>query len=178
LVEATNGTFKENLVTGPLGNQIKASYGVLGDEKTCVVEMACASGLNLIPANLLCPLKATSYGTGQLIKNALADGFKSFIIALGGTASNDGGVGMLQALGANILDKDNNEIGFGGECLNKIDKVNMNDFNERIKNCNFVIASDVNNPIVGPNGATKTFGSQKGATKKEIILLEKGLVHW
>src|SRR5699024_1103604 len=114
LVRSTNGQTKKEIVLDPLGKEVTASYGILGNKKTCVVEMARASGLNLVPKEKLSPLKATSFGTGQLIKKGLDEGFKSFIIAIGGSASNDGGAGMLQALGAKLLDNKKREVELGG----------------------------------------------------------------
>src|SRR5699024_1853923 len=135
------------------GDEIDAMYGELGDHKTCVIEMACASGIELIPPGRLSPLKTTTYGTGQLIKQALDHGLSSFIIALGGSATNDGGLGMLQALGLKALDKHGNEIGYGGGELNRIHTIDLSSFDQRIKDCNFLIASDVQNPLIGADGA-------------------------
>lgn len=178
LVRATGGTIKNVKVVDPLGKEIIAEYGILGDEKTCVIEMAKASGLDLVPKDKLAPLVATTYGTGELIKQALKDGFTSFILAIGGSATNDGGAGMLQALGMQLLDHRGVEIGYGGGELHRINHIELGSFNEKIQDCNFIIASDVQNPFVGPNGASYIFGSQKGANMKEIQLLDKNLTHW
>ncbi|MEI3612749.1 glycerate kinase [Pseudogracilibacillus sp. SO30301A] len=178
LVSATNGREVSVGVTGPLGQPINAKYGVLGDKKTCIIEMATASGLNLINDTELNPLKTTTYGTGELIKTALDEGYRNFIIALGGSATNDGGAGMLQALGIQLLDETNIEIGFGGGELNQIQKVNLDNFDERIYDSQFLIASDVENPLLGAKGATYVFGPQKGATEKMIQTLENNLTHW
>lgn len=178
LVAATEGEIRKVVVTDPLGNNVEAGYGVLGDEKTCVIEMAAASGLTLLSEEELSPLEATTYGTGQLIKQALDDGFTSFVVGLGGSATNDGGAGMLQALGLKILDADGNEIGYGGACLDKIASIDADGFDSRIKDCQFLIASDVENPLIGPNGASPIFGPQKGATPAIIEQLDKNLTHW
>lgn len=178
LVAATGGSIKNVSVVGPLGNAVQASYGVLGDGETCVIEMATASGLHLVPDGQLSPLTTTTYGTGELIKQALNDGYKSFIIGLGGSATNDGGAGMLQALGMNLLDIEGKEIDFGGGELNNINQINLTYFDERIKGCQFLIASDVQNPLVGPTGASFVFGPQKGASIEEVNFLDSNLTHW
>ena len=178
LVAATDGIVKTVSVTAPLGNQVEAAYGVLGDGETCVIEMASASGLHLVADGMLKPLKATTYGTGELIRQALDAGFSSFIIGLGGSATNDGGAGMLQALGARLLDGRGNEIGYGGGELEKIQKIDLDSFDKRIKDCSFVIASDVQNPLIGPEGASAVFGPQKGAGAEDVDLLDDNLSHW
>jgi glycerate 2-kinase len=178
LVAATNGQKIPVLVTGPLGQKVEAEYGVLGDGMTCVIEMANASGISLIPREELNPLKATTFGTGELIKQAVNDGFRSFILALGGSATNDGGAGMLQALGLSLLDEQGNQISTGGAELAKIRSTDVSDFDERIQDCQFLIASDVENPFIGPNGASHVFGPQKGATPEMVLLLDACLTHW
>ncbi|GAA0323034.1 glycerate kinase [Oceanobacillus oncorhynchi subsp. oncorhynchi] len=178
LVAATKGEVKHVIVTDPLGNKVEAGYGVLGDKKTCVIEMAAASGLTLLSEEELSPLEATTYGTGQLIKQALDDGFTSFVVGLGGSATNDGGAGMLQALGLRILDTEGNEIGYGGAALDKIASIETDSFDSRIKDCQFLIASDVENPLIGFNGASHIFGPQKGATPEIIEQLDKNLAHF
>ncbi|RDW15492.1 glycerate kinase [Oceanobacillus chungangensis] len=178
LVAATNGTTRNVSVVGPIGNEITAKYGILGDKKTCVIEMATASGLDLVPMGKLAPLDATTFGTGQLIKQALDDGYTSFILAIGGSATNDGGVGMLQALGLNVLDANGNAIGYGGGELNKVDRIDTRDFDPRIKGSHFLIASDVKNPLVGAKGASHVFAPQKGASPEIVRLLDRNLTHW
>ncbi|HBZ11511.1 MAG TPA: glycerate kinase [Bacillus bacterium] len=178
LVAATGGKKNAVTVTGPLGSPVEAFYGVLGDGKTCVIEIAETSGLDLVPEKERNPLVTTTYGTGELIKSALAEGYRSFILALGGSATNDGGAGMLQALGMKILDEEKHEIGFGGGELSRVDKISLRDFDSRINESNFVIASDVENPLVGKNGASFVFGPQKGATPDIVRVLDKNLKHW
>jgi glycerate 2-kinase len=178
LVAATYGQKIPVFVTGPLGQQVEAEYGILGDGKTCVIEMAKASGIPLIPREELNPLKATTFGTGELIKQALDDGFTSFILALGGSATNDGGAGMLQALGLSLLDEQGNKISTGGAELTKVSSIDLNDFDNRIQGCQFLIASDVENPLIGPNGASNVFGPQKGATPEMVQILDACLAHW
>ncbi|WP_172371698.1 glycerate kinase [Sporosarcina jiandibaonis] len=178
LVAATNGKIQEVVVVGPLGNEVKAAYGILGDGETCVIEMAVSSGLALVPEGKLAPLDATTYGAGQLIKQALNDGFSSFVIALGGSATNDGGAGMLQALGLKLLDKMGKEVGYGGGELAAIEKIDTRCFDPRIKNSKFLIASDVQNPLIGLNGASHIFGPQKGASPEDVKILDENMRHW
>ncbi|MEK5440788.1 MULTISPECIES: glycerate kinase [unclassified Fredinandcohnia] len=178
LVSSTKGHKVSATVTGPLGKPIEASFGVLGDEETCIIEMASASGLDLISRSERDPLIATTFGTGELIKKALDEGYRNFVLAIGGSATNDGGVGMLQALGMQILDKSGQEIGFGGGALNQIHEVRMDHFDTRIQESHFLIASDVENPLVGEKGASHVFGPQKGATDEMVRVLDKNLTHW
>ncbi|WP_062237466.1 glycerate kinase [Fictibacillus sp. FJAT-27399] len=178
LVTATGGRKKSVRVTGPLHSEISAEYGILGDQKTCVIEMASASGLCLVSPEELNPLTATTYGTGQLIKQALDDGFRSFVLAIGGSATNDGGAGMLQALGLELLDDSGQRVQFGGGELHNIKEIDLSGFDPRVKECTFLIASDVQNPLVGKEGASAVFGPQKGATEEMVKLLDKNMVHW
>ncbi|CEG28672.1 glycerate kinase [Bacillus sp. B-jedd] len=175
LIAATNGIVVPVNVRGPLGTVVKGEYGVLGDRKTCVIEMAKASGLSLVSVTELDPLKATTYGTGQMIKQALDDGYKSFILALGGSATNDGGAGMLQALGIKLLDGDGVEVGHGGAEVIRVSSIDLSGFDSRIKDCEFLIASDVQNPFTGPEGASYVFGPQKGATQADVEHLDQCL---
>ncbi|TLS38421.1 glycerate kinase [Pseudalkalibacillus caeni] len=178
LVAATGGIRKSVTVTGPLGNKAAAEYGILGDNETCVIEMASASGLALVSQKELNPLITTTFGTGELIKHALDDGYRSFILAVGGSATNDGGAGMLQALGLKILDQQNQELSFGGGELARVRKIDISGFDQRVKQSKFLIASDVQNPLIGPDGASSVFGPQKGATPEDVTLLDKCLSHW
>lgn len=178
LVLATGGEVKQVKVTSPLLHEVEAEYGVLGDGKTCVIELASASGLDLVAESQLAPLNTTTYGTGELIKQGLDDGFSKFIIGLGGSATNDGGVGILQALGMKFLDSEGNDIGYGGGVLGKVHSINTENFDKRIKDSHFIIASDVQNPLIGRDGASYIFGPQKGATLKEVEILDKNIEHW
>lgn len=178
LVNATSGTFVETEVLNPLGEKIKASYGILGDKKTAVIEMAKASGIELIKREERNPLITTTYGTGQLIKHALDNGIKHLVIGIGGSATNDGGCGMLQALGVKLLDKDNNEIPFGGGALEKIEQIDISSMDEAIKDVTFEVACDVTNPFIGPKGASYVFGPQKGADSEMVQLLDNNLKHF
>lgn len=178
LVSATGGKKVSVEVEDPLGNTITAEYGQLGDGRTCIIEMASASGLILVPSEQRDPLKATTYGTGQLIKRALDDGCREFILAVGGSATNDGGVGMLQALGMSLRDSKGAEVGYGGGELDRIETIDDANFDKRIKESSFLIASDVQNPFIGPSGASYVFGPQKGATKEMVEQLDKKLAHF
>lgn len=178
LVSATNGQLITVEVTDPLGGKTTASYGVLSDCQTCVIEMACASGLHLVEPQNRNPLITTTYGTGELIKDALDRGFRRFILGIGGSATNDGGAGMLQALGLKLLDQEGQSIGFGGAELQKLHTIDLTEFNKEIAHCEFLIASDVDNPFVGENGASNVFGPQKGATPAMIEQLDAALHHF
>ncbi|MEA1939143.1 MAG: glycerate kinase [Candidatus Caldatribacteriota bacterium] len=178
LVNATGGEILREKVTGPLGDEVLASYGILGNKKTAVIEMAEASGLTLVPENKRNPLITTTYGTGQLIKAALNQGCRKMIIGIGGSATNDGGAGMVQALGAKLLDKNGEEIGFGGGELKKINRIDISNLDNRLSDTKVLIASDVNNPLCGPKGASRIYGPQKGATPEIIEKLDESLAHF
>lgn len=178
LVSATNGEFIETEVTNPLGKKITAKYGILGDKKTAVIEMAKASGIELIKREERNPLITTTYGTGELIKDAINKGMKHILIGIGGSATNDGGCGMLQALGVKLLDADKNEIPFGGGELNKIEYIEKGSLDELLKDITIEVACDVKNPFVGPNGASYIFGPQKGADPEMVKVLDNNLRHF
>lgn len=175
LVNATGGKVLEEKIIGPLGDEVLAFYGILGDRKTAIVEMAAASGLILIPESKRDPLVTTTYGTGQLIKAALDQGCRKMIIGIGGSATNDGGAGMVQALGVKLLDQEGKEVGFGGGELKKIVKIDISCMDNRLSDTKVLVASDVNNPLCGPQGASKIYGPQKGATPEVIEELDKSL---
>ncbi|MBM7841327.1 glycerate kinase [Alkalihalobacillus xiaoxiensis] len=178
LVSATGGKKVEVTVKGPTCKPVGAEYGVLGDNETCVIEMASASGLVLIPANERNPMVTTTYGTGELIQAALDAGYRTFILAVGGSATNDGGAGMLQALGMNLLDETGASIGYGGAELGRVASIDDADFDKRIADSSFMIASDVQNPFVGPTGASAVYGPQKGATAEMVATLDCILTNW
>lgn len=175
LVDATDGKIINTEVTGPLGNKIEAFFGVLGNDTTAVIEMAAASGLPLLTEEQKNPEKTTTYGTGELIEEALDYGCNEIIIGIGGSATNDLGVGMAQALGANFKDKDGNEISFGGQELSKITKINLRNLDKRISKTDIKVACDVDNPLYGNKGAAYIYGPQKGASKEQIKRLDDGL---
>lgn len=178
LIDATQGTLLSQQVTAPLGNKIQGFWGLSGDKQTAFIEMAAASGLHLVPPAQRNPLITTSYGTGELIKAALDYGVSKIILGIGGSATNDGGVGMLQALGAKFTDKQQNHIGFGGQALIDITHIDLSQLDPRLKQVNIEVACDVNNPLCGEQGASAIFGPQKGATSAMIKQLDFALQHF
>lgn len=178
LIDATNGKAYSIKVVGPLSNEVEAQYGILGDGEVGVIEMASASGIHLVPKNKRNPLITTTYGTGQLIKACLDKGVKKILIGIGGSSTNDGGAGAMEALGAKFLDEEGREIGFGGGNLGKLKKIDLSNFDERLSNTEIEVACDVNNPLCGENGASNIFGPQKGATKEMILVLDNNLRHY
>jgi glycerate kinase len=177
LVLATGGRFLKCKVRDPLGRMVWARYGILGDGKTAVMEMAQASGLALVPREKRNPLLTTSYGTGEMIAHALNRGLRKIIIGIGGSATVDGGCGMAQALGVRILDGKGREVGFGGGELERVERIDLKFIDKRIAQTEFIIASDVRNPLLGPRGAARMYGPQKGATPEMVEKLERGLSH-
>lgn len=177
-IHATGGKRIEKEVRGPLNEKVKAMYGISGDGKTAIIEVAAACGLPLVPKEELNPLKATTYGVGELIHDAIERGCRDFIIGLGGSATNDAGVGMLQALGFRFLDEKKQEIGSGGGALRDIQHLITEQANPLLKECTFQVACDVNNYLYGKNGAAYVFGPQKGATEEEVKILDAGLQHF
>lgn len=175
LISMTNGEMIKTEVLGPLGESVMAEYGLLGEGQTAVIEMASASGLELIKPEDRNPLLTTSYGTGQLIKHALDKGVSRFLIGIGGSATNDGGAGMLQALGVSFKDENGNELSFGGGALGRLHTIDVSRLDERIKQVKFDVACDVTNPLIGENGASAIFGPQKGATAEMVHVLDQNL---
>lgn len=175
LVDATDGKVIEAEVVGPLGDPVTAKYGLLGNGKTAVIEMAEASGLGYVTEKTKNPMVATTYGTGQLILACLDQGIQEIIIGLGGSATNDGGAGMAQALGYQLIDKAGNVIGYGGGALADLATIKVDQVDKRLKATHFIIASDVNNPLVGPEGASAVFGPQKGADEEMVASLDQNL---
>ncbi len=178
LVDATNGEIIKHTVIGPLGEAVVGFYGLFGDGKTAVIEMAAASGLHLVKPALRDPLKTTTYGTGELIKAVLDKGVKHIIIGIGGSATNDGGLGMAQALGIRMLDNNGNELGYGGGELNKLSTIDMSNIDPRLADTRLEVACDVDNPLCGPKGASYVFGPQKGATPEMAKQLDHNLAHF
>jgi len=178
MVYATSGTTVALQVRGPLGRPVIAAYGVLGDRRTCVIEMAQASGLPLVPEQERNPLLTSTYGTGELIRHALDQGLREFVIGLGGSATNDAGTGMLRALGMELFDAAGHPLPEGGGALRQCARVEAGQLDERIGESRFVIASDVTNPLCGPQGASYIFGPQKGATPEMVTRLDAALDHF
>ncbi|EOW9229896.1 glycerate kinase [Vibrio cholerae] len=175
LVDATQGRLVEVKVMGPQGKRVEAFYGMLGDNQTAVIEMAAASGLHHVPLVQRDPKLTTSFGTGELIRHALDQGVTKLIIGLGGSATNDGGVGMLAALGARFTNADGDPIQLTGGGLRELTHIDLQDFDPRLQNCDILVACDVNNPLCGDKGASAVFGPQKGATPEDVQLLDGAL---
>src|SRR5437763_5583101 len=178
LVYATGGKVISKIVTGPLGEPITSFFGILGDGKTAIIEMAAAAGLDQMPKEKRNPLITTSYGVGELILEALNNKVEKIIIGLGGSATNDAGAGMLQALGVSFLTEEGNEIGLGGGELRKIRTIDISGLDRRLKSISFEVACDVDTPMVGQKGASAIFGPQKGATPEMVVLLDNCLDHF
>ncbi len=177
VLAATNGKKLPVQVHGPLWEDITSNYGML-DENRAVMEMAAASGLPLVPEEKRDPRYTTSYGTGEMIADALRRGFRDISIAIGGSATNDGGIGCIRALGGKFLDENNQELKGCGEDLMKIRKIDLSGLNPLIKECKFTVMCDVTNPLCGKDGATYTFGRQKGATPEIQNDLEAGMCNY
>jgi len=175
ITEAAGGKFVEVTVKGPLGKKQKTAFGLLEKGRVAVLDMASASGIELVKREELNPLKACTFGTGELIKAALDSGAKELIIGIGGSATNDGGLGMISALGFKVLDDKGKPVGFGGEALAKVASIDCSNADKRLKNVSIKVACDVTNPLLGPNGASAIFGPQKGATPEMIKTLDSGL---
>ncbi|QLO53890.1 glycerate 3-kinase [Klebsiella grimontii] len=178
MVEATDGKMVMLPVMGPMGDFVGAFYGLSGDGQTAFIEMAAASGLMLVPAGERNPLRATSYGTGELIRHALDAGVRHIILGIGGSATVDGGMGMAQALGARFLDERGESVGLGGGALQRLVKIDLSDLDPRLHDCRIEVACDVDNPLLGERGATAVFGPQKGACIEMVAVLERGLQNY
>lgn len=178
MIAATQGRLIHVDVTGPLGEPVNAFYGISGDEQCAFIEMAAASGLEQVPPAQRNPLKTTSWGTGELIRHALDNGVRHIIIGIGGSATNDGGAGMVQALGAKLLDRDDNPIAPGGGALETLARIDIRELDSRLADCHIEVACDVSNTLIGEKGASAVFGPQKGATKEMIAQLDSGLEHY
>lgn len=176
LTSGLNGRLEKAEVTGPLGQKVKAVYGILPD-KTAVIEMAEAAGLPLVPDDQRNPMHTTTYGVGELIQQALEKGCRKFIVGIGGSATNDGGTGMLQALGCHFYKKDGTEICPGAEEIEEIARVDIGGMDRRLEECRFEIACDVTNPLCGERGASAVFAPQKGADARMVGRLDDALSH-
>ncbi|EOD3493628.1 glycerate kinase [Cronobacter malonaticus] len=175
MVAATGGQIITTPVTAPLGNKVDGFFGLLGDGETAVVEMAAASGLHLVPTAQRDPRITTSYGTGELILAALERGVKAIIIGIGGSATNDGGAGMMQALGARFLDGEGHELAPGGAALARLERIDLSALDSRLAQVSVTVACDVDNPLCGEKGASAVFGPQKGATPAMVTELDAAL---
>lgn len=177
LVDATGGRLIPVRVTGPLGEPVAATYGILGDGTTAVIEMAEAAGLHLV-GTAPDPLRATTRGVGELILDALGHGAERIIVGLGGSATNDGGAGMARALGVRLLDADGRNLPSGGAALADLDRIDCTGLDPRVARTSIILASDVTNPLTGPDGASAVFGPQKGATPAMVEQLDRALSHY
>lgn len=178
LIEGLNGERVDITVTGPMGSPVSCYYGYLKDSSTAIMEMASAAGITLVPAADKNPMAATTYGVGEMINDAISKGCRSFIIGIGGSATNDGGIGMLKALGFQFFDKDGTDVGEGGQALAKVASIDVSQKNPLLSECHFQIACDVTNPLCGENGATYIYGPQKGVTDDLKEALDQGMAQF
>lgn len=165
-------------VTGPLGEKVDCVYGILEENKTAVMEMSGAAGITLIPESGRNPLHTTTYGVGEVIRDAIVKGCRHFIVGIGGSATNDGGIGMLQALGYGMLDKNGKQVPFGAKGLKEIETITETHVIPELKECTFRVACDVTNPLCGESGCSAVFGPQKGADPAMIIQMDQWLAHY
>ena len=175
LVLGLNGKLEKVMVTGPLGEPVECTYGILEATGTAVIEMAGAAGITLVPEKNRNPLNTTTYGVGEVIKDAIRKGCRHFIVGIGGSATNDGGIGMLQALGYDMLDRNGKQVAFGAKGLEQLVTIGDEGVIEELKECDFRIACDVVNPLCGENGCSAVFGPQKGATPAMIAQMDRWL---
>ena len=178
LIEGMNGERIDLTVTGPMHTPVDAYYGYLKDTNTAVMEMASAAGITLVPDSEKNPLLATSYGVGEMINDAIQRGCRNFIIGIGGSVSNDGGIGMLKALGVRFLDENDEDAGEGGQALAKVARIDVSGMNPLLKECHIQVACDVNNPLCGENGSTYVYGPQKGVTEDMKKTLDEAMAHF
>lgn len=178
VLEVCKGEWREKTVIGPLGKPVQAKWGWLEKQKIAMIEMAQASGIQLVPPSERDACQSTTFGTGQLILDALDAGTKDIILTVGGSATNDGGTGLLTALGARLLDSEQHVLPDGGLALETLSKIDLTHLDPRIQQTRFLLAADVTNPLCGPNGASYIFGPQKGATPAQVQLLDEALAHF
>ncbi|WP_053365958.1 glycerate kinase family protein [Bacillus sp. FJAT-27245] len=178
LADATGGRVFTKTVSGPLGEQVEAEYAILGDGETAAIEIASASGIHLVPKEKRNPLITTTFGTGQLIGACLGHGIKKLLIGIGGSATNDGGAGLVQALGGQFLDENGDELPKGGGSLGKLSRIDLSGLDSRLKSISVEVASDVTNPLCGPEGASHVFGPQKGASPEMVDMLDQNLTNF
>ncbi len=178
LIEGMNGERIDLTVTGPMHTPVDAYYGYLKDTNTAVMEMASAAGITLVPDSEKNPLLATSYGVGEMINDAIQRGCRNFIIGIGGSVTNDGGIGMLKALGVRFLDENDEDAGEGGQALAKVGRIDVSGMNPLLKECHIQVACDVNNPLCGENGSTYVYGPQKGVTEDMKKTLDEAMAHF
>ncbi len=178
LVKGMNGRKEIIEATDPLGRKTKCAYGIIGNGDTAVIEMSAAAGITLLSKEELNPLLTTTYGVGEIIRDAVNKGCRNFIVGIGGSATNDGGIGMLQALGFDLLDKDGKPVSYGAYGLKDIDFIGSSKVLPELSDCTFNIACDVNNPLCGERGCSAVFGPQKGATPETVKEMDSYLLHF
>ena len=178
LTEGMHGDKVYVQVTGPLGDKVNCPYGIIAESQTAIIEMSGAAGITLIPRNQLDPMKATTYGVGEVIKDAINRGCRRFLIGIGGSATNDGGVGMLMALGYDFLDAQGQPIALGAQGLKDLEHIETSHVLPALQECSFKIACDVTNPLCGPQGASAIYGPQKGATSAQVLEMDGWLAHY
>ena len=178
LVDATRGSIKYTEVVDPLGRKIKAAYGISGDGKQAIIEMAAASGLELLKDSERDAMNTTSWGLGDLIRAALDEKVDYILVGIGGSATNDAGAGMIQSLGGKLLDENGEQIPYGGASLDKLTTIDLSTLDPRLKRVTIEVACDVNNSLTGPDGASYVYGPQKGADEEEVKELDQNLKHF
>lgn len=178
VIDATGGSMKKLTVTGPLNEPIEASYGLSGDGELAVIEMASSSGLDKVPFEKRNPMETTSFGFGELIKDALDNGVDEILLGLGGSATNDGGAGMIMSLGGRLLDKAGQQIPLGGKGLKELSAIDLSHLHPRLQEVTIRVACDVDNPLTGEQGASFIYGPQKGGTSEQLEELDKNLLHF
>lgn len=172
------GSLQNIKVTGPLGKPVSCQYGIIRESRTALIEMSGAAGIMLVPEEKQNPLKTTTYGVGEVIRDAVGKGCRHFVVGIGGSATNDGGIGMLQALGFGILDKNGKQVSFGAQGLAELVQITDEQVMTELKDCTFRIACDVANPLCGENGCSAVYGPQKGADPEMIAQMDKWLLHY
>ncbi|WP_026508242.1 glycerate kinase family protein [Butyrivibrio sp. MC2013] len=178
LIDSMSGVRESALVTGPLGRPVRSEYGIIRDSNTAVMEMSAASGITLVPADELDPLHASSFGVGELIRDAIGKGCRRFIIGIGGSATNDGGAGMLMALGYDLMDASGESICLGAVGLRNLANISTEHLMPELAECEFIIACDVDNPLCGPMGCSAVYGPQKGASPSMVAAMDEYLEHF
>lgn len=173
-----NGRIEKVQVTGPVGTKVEAAYGIIDETKTAIIEMSAAAGLTLVSEEDRNPLHTTTYGVGELIKDAIKKGCRNFIVGIGGSATNDGGIGMLQALGYGFLDSMEKQVPFGAKGLPLIERISDEQVIPELKECRFKVACDVTNPLCGRHGCSAVYGPQKGATPSMVKEMDQWLSHF
>lgn len=178
LVQGMNGSLRKVRVTGPLGDKVDAAYGIIEEEKMAVIEMSAAAGITLVPDEKKNPLFTTTYGVGEMIRDAIEKGCRKFVVGIGGSATNDGGIGMLQALGYDFLNSKGNAVPYGAKGLEDLAEIRKEHVLPELAQCEFKVACDVTNPLCGPLGASAVYGPQKGATPEMVREMDQWLADY